>query len=172
MKTCRHGHEMTLENRMPAGRYVRCRQCVNAVQRARDRGMRLAEYMTLPEAERAPRLRGRDRVPRLRRSHCKWGHPLTPEHPRCPVCQHSKYLARILGLTVADYMALGDEGQAVLLAARRAGRLDWSVPQHCTNCGREMKPRGRVSSPADPRPPHAAKGLCSSCYEPNRSTRK
>ena len=44
-------------------------------------------------------------------------------------------------------------------------RLDWSRPQHCAVCGREMRP---VTSAPDGRILYGAGGACAACYQRKR----
>jgi hypothetical protein len=41
-------------------------------------------------------------------------------------------------------------------------RLDWSIAQHCPDCGREMRPN-KPAPPEDTRVTYGGKGRCKTC---------
>ena len=48
-------------------------------------------------------------------------------------------------------------------------RIDWSIPQHCGDCGTLMRPRTADAEDWPGSRPHQGKGCCSKCNNARRS---
>lgn len=109
---------------------------------------------------------------------CRYGHALTPEntvasaHRPCKLCALYAGRAFRLGITLAVYVQNEAELNAAFYPTPRHPRLDWSLPQRCAKCSREMHRSGPAQEAGDTRIKYGGKGLCATCYGIERAAGK
>lgn len=98
-------------------------------------------------------------------THCKYGHLYEIPEPgkvlKCHVCTKATYVERRDGVDRVEALARL-EANPKLVNSNTSSKIDWSKPQHCTECYRKVYNDKKDKTPDSRR--YGSRGMCAGCY--------